>query len=605
MCGIIGMVASRDVVPFLVDGLRRMEYRGYDSAGIAIQSQNTFIRRRAKGKISALMNVVSDAPLNGNIGIGHIRWATHGAPTEANAHPHVSKNVALVHNGIIENWQELKAELLKQGFHFQSETDTEVIAHLIQSYLNQGLPALEAFQSTLKRIRGAYALAAMIDSLPNTLLVARLGSPLVIGLGNNEMYVGSDALALAPVTQEVYFLEDGDSAILSTNSFQIFDAHFAPTQRKLVHTGLTAEDTDKGRFTHFMQKEIFEQPKVMRDLIAHYIDIETHTIKPMSVSFNPKEVERMAFIACGTAYHSGVLGKYWMETLAKINVDVDFASEYRYRDLVQPKKGVFIAFSQSGETADTLAALRRAKAEGQHIASIVNVQSSTMARESSDVLPILAGTEIGVASTKAFTAQCFVVLCLAIWMGRQRGVLSAEYEQELVKAILLLPNSIETNLAKTADIEHIAKAIAPASDVLFLGRGRNYPIALEGALKLKEISYIHAEAYASGEMKHGAIALIDEHVPVVVIAPCDEVLEKSLSNMHEVAARQAQVILVAEAEVCTKNNAQHHIIMQKTHAILSPINFVIPLQLLAYYTALALGKDVDQPRNLAKSVTVE
>lgn len=611
MCGIIGMVARRDVVSFLTDSLKRMEYRGYDSAGVAVRNsvdeQVEFIRRRAEGKISALNAVIAHAPISGEMGIGHIRWASHGQPTTTNAHPHSSTDVALVHNGIIENWQALKQELINSGYQFTSETDTEVVAHLIQSHLDKGLDALTAFRKAIKRLHGAYALAVMIKSAPETLFVARLGSPLIVGEGQGENYVGSDALALAPVTDKVRYLEEGDYAAITEKSINIFDQSDTPVERQLVETGLTADDTDKGGYPHFMLKEIHEQPAVIDGLIEQYIDKETLSIKPLNMTFDPNHIDRIAIIACGTAYHAGMLGKYWIETLARLNVDIDVASEYRYRDLIQPDRGVFIAVSQSGETADTLAALRRAKSENQHIVAVVNVESSAISRESTDVLPLLAGTEIGVASTKAFMAQAMVLLCLAIFMGRQRGVLSATEEEAIVKDLLQLPGKINNLLAKDyiSQMQSLARAISPASDVLFLGRGRQFPIALEAALKLKEISYIHAEGYASGEMKHGAIALIDGKVPVVCLCPTDEVLEKSLSNMQEVAARKAQVILVAEQSVCIQNNFAQFIVMPKVHPITSPLLYVVPMQLLSYYTAVTLGKDVDQPRNLAKSVTIE
>ncbi len=609
MCGIIGMVAKRDVVPFLTDSLRRMEYRGYDSAGIAVRREREgkfeFSRRRAKGKIAALQNVLSDAPVKGNIGIGHIRWATHGEPTEANAHPHKSRTVSVVHNGIIENWQELKKKLVDEGFVFNTQTDTEVIAHLIQSQLDTGLSAQEAFFSSIKQLEGAYAVAVMIESAPDTLFAARLGSPLIIGEGDGEMYAGSDALALAPMTENVRYLEEGDIAILTADSVTIYDKNNEITERPLVATGLTADETDKGKFSHFMLKEIHEQPKVINRLIEHYIDCDRMTVKPLPISFNPQEVDRIAFIACGTAYHAGMLGRYWIEKLARLNVDIDVASEYRYRDLVPNKNGVFVAVSQSGETADTLAALRRAKADNQHILSVVNVASSSMARESQDLLLIHAGTEIGVASTKAFLAQAFVILCFAIWLGRERGTLSLEEEQEIVKALLALPEQIQASIDDVEKVQTIAHSIASADDVLFLGRGRNYPIALESALKLKEISYIHAEGFASGEMKHGTIALIDEYVPVICLCPNDEVMEKSLSNMQEVIARKAQVVLLADQKTCDNNATTQQLVMPEVHPVVSPLLYVIPMQLLSYYTALTLGHDVDQPRNLAKSVTVE
>ncbi len=603
------MVADRNVVSFLIDGLKRMEYRGYDSAGISVRQKHAacyeFSRRRAKGKIAALMNVIKDAPIAGEIGIGHIRWATHGEPTEQNAHPHNAKTVSVVHNGIIENWSDLKSELIHQGYIFSTQTDTEVIAHLIQYYLDKGLSAFEAFRSAIKRLDGAYAIAVMIESAPDTLFVARLGSPLIIGEGDDEMYVGSDALALASMTDKVRYLDEGDYAMLTTNSAHIFDKNDQPVERQLVKTGLSVTDSDKGEYQHFMLKEIHEQPDVLRRLIARYIDVESKTVKELPVSFDAKAIDRIAIIACGTAFHAGLTGRYWIETLARLSVDVDFASEYRYRDLVQPERGVFIAISQSGETADTLAALRRAKDDQQHVVTIVNVESSSMARESVDVLPILAGTEIGVASTKAFVAQIFVVLCLALWLGRQRNTLSLAKEQAIIDDLLTLPDKIENIVDNILPIQQISHSLAVAKDVLFLGRGRNYPIALEAALKLKEISYIHAEGYASGEMKHGSIALIDEHVPVVCLCPTDETLEKSLSNMQESAARKAQTLLVAEQSTCSNNEATCHFPMPTCHAVTSPILYVVPMQLLAYYTALNLGKDVDQPRNLAKSVTVE
>ncbi len=605
MCGIIGMVGEKDVTSFLMNGLHRMEYRGYDSAGIVVYKEGEFLRRRAKGKVAALENVINDAPVDGNIGIGHIRWATHGAPTEVNAHPHFSQDVMVVHNGIIENWQVLKEELTAKGFVFQTQTDTEVIAHLIQDYFNEGLCAFKAFKAAIARLEGAYALAVMIRSRPHELFVARLGSPLVIGLGEGEMYVGSDPLSLALATDKVCFLEEGDYGVITKDEIELYNKNSEAVSRDIVETGLKAEHINKNGFEHYMLKEIYEQPAVFAALIEHYIDTEKKCVKDLSLPFDVQNISRLAFIACGTAYHAGAVGRYYMESLAQIPVDIDVASEYRYRDVIQPKGGAFIAFSQSGETADTLAALRKAKAEGQHIISIVNVESSTMARESDSILPIIAGSEIGVASTKAFTAQCFVVLCLAIWCGRQKGVLSAQDESAIVEGLLSLPRLYNQILEKPELIENIGKAIAPASDTLFLGRGRNFPIALEAALKLKEISYIHAEGYASGEMKHGAIALIDEHMPVIVLAPSDDVLEKSLSNMQEVAARDAQVILVADKQVCESQEAKHKILMPSIHPVVSPLLYVLPMQLLAYYAALALGKDVDQPRNLAKSVTVE
>lgn len=606
MCGIIGMIGpdQENVVPFLMKSLKKMEYRGYDSAGIAVISDDQFLRHRAKGKVSALEEVQKKDPLSASMGIGHIRWATHGAVTVENAHPHQSHHVMLVHNGIIENWQELKEELNNKNFQFSSETDTEVIAHLIQDFLDKGLSAFEAFQNTLKKLDGAYALAVMIGG-EDRLFVARKGSPLVIGVGDDEMYIGSDALTLAAKTSQVIFLDEGDYAIVNQNTVEIYDQNDQKIQKDIVDTGLTTEENDKAGFPFYMLKEIYEQPQVLADLIGRYIDVENHTIKPMDFGIHAQDISRMSFIACGTAYHSGMLGKYYMESLARIPVDVDFASEYRYRDLIQPENGVFVAFSQSGETADTLSAMRRASAEGQHTIAVVNVESSTMAREANHILPTIAGVEVGVASTKAFTAQSFIVLIMAVYLARQKNIMSLDEEKAIVKEILSLPRLFNLALEQSEHIEEIGKAISPAQDVLFLGRSRSFPIALEAALKLKEISYIHAEAYASGEMKHGAIALIDENVPVVVLAPSDHVLDKSLSNMEEVAARDAKVILVAESDVCEKNNAFKKIVMPKAHPLTAPILYTLPMQLLSYYAAIALDRDVDQPRNLAKSVTVE
>ncbi len=605
MCGIIGIVSHKNIVPSLMDGLKRMEYRGYDSAGIAVHAQPSFVYRKAKGKLAALQDRLASNPVEGFVGIGHIRWATHGAPTENNAHPHFADHVSLAMNGIIENWAELKAELEAAGFAFQSETDTEVMCHLVQHYLNQGQDVLDAFYQSLQRLEGSYAFVMMIHNEPEKIYVARHGSPLVIGLGESEMYVGSDALSLAPFTNKVVFLDEGDFGYVDLAGHTIYNKDRAIVDHPVIQHNLSADDTDKGGFDHFMLKEIYEQPKVLADLIDHYIDVENKTIKEMHLGFDVQKLSRMAFIACGTAYHCCLLSKYYMESLGGVAVDVDVASEYRYRDLVQQQNGVFVAFSQSGETADTLGALRRAKDEGQHIVTVVNVESSTMAREADDVLPTIAGPEIGVASTKAFIAQAFVGLCMAVWTGRKRGHLSAQAETQIVTAILELPRLFNHILDHTRCIEAVAQDISKASDLLYLGRKTCFPIALEAALKLKEISYIHAEGYASGEMKHGAIALIDENVPVVVLAPDDEVLEKTLSNMQEVAARKAKVTLIASSETCASAQALHHIPMPKVDKVIAPIVYTLPTQLLAYYAALALGKDVDQPRNLAKSVTVE
>jgi len=608
MCGIIGVLADRDVVPLLLNGLKRMEYRGYDSAGIAVRPYEPaqgIMRVRAPGKIAALQRKIDDNPIHAFMGIGHTRWATHGEATEVNAHPHRATQVTIVHNGIIENWHELKQELLNQGYVFSSDTDSEVVAYLIQSKLDKGLSERAAFSESIKRLMGAYAIAVLIESAPDTLFVARLGCPLVVGEANGEKYVGSDALALAPLTQQIRYLEEGDYAILNKARISIYDHNDTLVERQIVNIGQCNRAAEKGEFAHYMLKEIHEQPGVVRALIASYINIKTKTVKPMPVSFDPERIDKMVFTACGSAYIASMLAKNWIETLAKLNVDVDFASEYRYRDLVQPANGVLIAVSQSGETADTLAALRRAKAENQHIVGLVNVETSTVARESHDMLPVLAGAEIGVASTKAFIAQTLVILCLAIWLGRRRGVLSSSDEQALITALLRLPQQMQAIIERPQHIQQLGQMISPAKDVLFIGRGRMYPIALEGALKLKEISYIHAEAYAAGELKHGAIALVDEHVPIVCLCPNDATVDKTLSNMQEVMTRKGQVILLAEPQTCNDNKTSYQINMAAIHPLLSPMLYTIVLQLLSYYTAVSLGKDVDQPRNLAKSVTVE
>jgi glucosamine--fructose-6-phosphate aminotransferase (isomerizing) len=607
MCGIIGIVSKDQVADRLVDGLRRMEYRGYDSAGVCTVVDGHLVRRRAEGKLVNLVTELARNPAPGTIGIAHTRWATHGAPTTNNAHPHATGEVALVHNGIIENFRSLREELIARGRKFESETDTEVVAHLISEQVEAGLVPEEAVKAVLPRLRGAFALAILFRNYPDILIGARLGSPLVVGYGDGETFLGSDALALAPLTQRVTYLEEGDWVVISREGASVFDQANTPVKRAIVASGATAAAIEKGNFRHFMQKEIYEQPIVVAQTLRSYLRRYEQVVSLPQIDFDLASIRRVTIVACGTSYYAGMVAKYWFERFARLPVDIDVASEFRYRDPVLEPGGLAIFISQSGETADTLAALRHCKAAGQTIAVVVNVPTSTMAREADLLLPTHAGPEIGVASTKAFTCQLAVLAALAVHLAVKRGLISHEEEMEIVGQLDETPAALNAALAHDDDIAAIAPLIAPARDVLYLGRGPDYPLALEGALKLKEISYIHAEGYASGEMKHGPIALIDETVPVIVLAPSGPLFEKTVSNMQEVRARGGKVVLISDAEGIAEagEGCLATIEMPKVHPLIAPLVYAVPVQLLAYHVALAKGTDVDQPRNLAKSVTVE
>ncbi|MEM7702156.1 MAG: glutamine--fructose-6-phosphate transaminase (isomerizing) [Pseudomonadota bacterium] len=607
MCGIIGIVSEEAVADRLVDGLRRMEYRGYDSAGICVVKDAELVRRRAPGKLSNLTKVLVEDPADSVTGIAHTRWATHGAPTAGNAHPHATDEVAIVHNGIIENYKELRAVLAEQGRSFQSETDSEVVAHLISHQVEAGKSPEEAVREVLPRLRGAFALAIAFRSHPDMLIGARLGSPLVIGHGDGEMFFGSDALALAPLTQRITYLEEGDWAIVRRDRAQIFDAEGRETFRPVQPSGASAAAVEKGNYRHFMQKEIYEQPTVVAQTLGSYLRREDNAVALPQFEFDISKINRLTIVACGTSFYAAMVAKYWFEQFARVPVDIDVASEFRYRDPVLEDGGLALFISQSGETADTLAALRHCKAHRQVIGVVVNVPTSTMAREADLLLPTHAGPEIGVASTKAFTCQLAVLAALAAHMAVKKGRMTREEETEVVRHLLEAPAALNAALDHDDDIAAMAPLIAPARDVLYLGRGADYPLALEGALKLKEISYIHAEGYASGEMKHGPIALIDDDVPVVVIAPSGPLFEKTVSNMEEVRARGGKVVLISDADGLAKagEGCLATIEMPVVHPLIAPLVYAIPVQLLAYHVAVVKGTDVDQPRNLAKSVTVE
>src|SRR5882672_1311304 len=549
MCGIVGILGTSPVAGHLVDALRRLEYRGYDSAGIATLDHGALARRRAEGKLAALAARLEKEPLGGNIGIGHTRWATHGRPTESNAHPHATDRVAVVHNGIIENFRELREKLIANGAKFRSETDTEVVAHLVTEEMTKGKPPAEAVAAALKQLRGAFALAFLFAGEDNLMIGARKGSPLAIGYGDGEMYLGSDAIALAPFTDTISYLEDGDWAVMTHKGVEIHDEHGRQVKRDVIKSTASAFLVDKGNHRHFMAKEIHEQPEVVGHTLAHYIDMAAErVVLPGKLPFDFNTLDRISISACGTAYYAGLVARYWFERFARLPVDIDVASEFRYREAPMRPGGLAICVSQSGETADTLASLRYAKEHGQHVLSVVNVPTSTIARESDVVMPTLAGPEIGVASTKAFTCQLAALACLAVAAGRARGVLSETDEKKLVRALIEVPRLMAEALALEPQIELIARDLAKSRDVLYLGRGTSYPLALEGALKRKEISYIHAEGYAAGELKHGPIALIDESVPVIVIAPHDHLFEKTMSNMQEVAARGGRIVLITDSK---------------------------------------------------------
>jgi glucosamine--fructose-6-phosphate aminotransferase (isomerizing) len=608
MCGIIGIIGHEAAAPQLIDALKRLEYRGYDSAGVATLEGGKLTRRRAEGKLKNLEIRLTREPLKGTIGIGHTRWATHGRPTENNAHPHATEKVAVVHNGIIENFAELRRELEGQGAKFSTDTDTEVIAHLVTEEMKRGASPIAAVQAALPRLRGAFALAFLFAGEDNLLVGARKGSPLAVGFGDDAMYVGSDAIALAPFTDKVSYLEDGDWVIVTRSGAEIHDNNGKVAQRAQIKSQASTLLIDKGNHRHFMAKEIHEQPEVVGHTLANYLDMASARIDlPMSLPFDFRALSRVSIAACGTAYYAGMVARYWFEQFAHLPTEVDIASEFRYREVPLAPGNLAICVSQSGETADTLACLRYASAQKQHVLSVVNVPTSSIARESEVVMPTLAGPEIGVASTKAFTCQLAALACLAIAAGRARGVLSKDDEKALAQALIEVPRRLNEALALEPELEQLARDLSKARDVLYLGRGMSFPIALEGALKLKEISYIHAEGYAAGELKHGPIALVDENMPVIVIAPHDKVFEKTFSNMQEVAARGGRLIVMTDAEGAraAAGHATMTLTLPKVHPAVAPIVYAVPVQLLAYHTAVAMGTDVDQPRNLAKSVTVE
>jgi len=608
MCGIVGILGKEPVAGQLVDALKRLEYRGYDSAGVATLEGGALTRRRAEGKLKNLQNRLDEQPLGGTIGIGHTRWATHGQPNEVNAHPHATDRVAVVHNGIIENFHELREELKRKGATFKTQTDTEVVAHLVTDEMNRGRTPVEAVAAALPRLRGAFALAFLFAGEEDLIIGARNGPPLAIGYGEGEMYVGSDAIALAPFTDAISYLQDGDWAVVHRNGAEIRNARGQPVTREVLKSNASSLLLDKGNHRHFMAKEIHEQPEVVGHTLAHYLDMAAERVRlPVTPPFDFRKLQRISISACGTAYYAGLVGKYWFERFARIPVEIDIASEFRYREAPLNPGDLAIFVSQSGETADTLASLRYAKQAKQHVLSVVNVQTSTIARESDVVTPTLAGPEIGVASTKAFTCQLATLACLAIAAGKARGVLSDEDERKLVRALIEVPRLMAEALRLEPEIERLAHALSKSRDVLYLGRGTSFPLALEGALKLKEISYIHAEGYAGGELKHGPIALIDETMPVIVIAPYDRVFEKTVSNMQEVAARAGRIILVTDPKGAREANVDSllTLTLPDMPATVTPLVYAIPVQLIAYHTAVLMGTDVDQPRNLAKSVTVE
>ena len=607
MCGIVGLIGREAAAPRLLEALRRLEYRGYDSAGIATLVDGHIERRRAEGKLVNLAQVLERQPLPGTTGIGHTRWATHGAPTERNAHPHGTARVSVVHNGIIENYAELRAELEAEGVEFETETDTETVAKLLDHLLAGGATPEEAVSATLKRIHGAFGLAMIFAGHPRKLIAARQGSPLAVGFGEGEMYVGSDALALSPLTRRIAYMEEGDWVVLDDSSARFFDAADRPVERAVKLTALTGAAVGKGNYRHFMEKELHEHPVVLGDTLRQYIEPATRAVALPPLPFDPTIVPKITFSACGSAYLAAQVGRYWIEQVARIPAESDIASELRYRDPPLPEGGAALLVSQSGETADTLAALRLLKARGQHILSVVNVSESTMDRESDGTLLTVAGPEIGVASTKAFTAQLAVLASLALGFGRARGVLSAEAEAHLTAALLEVPGHAATLLEDDAEILAMAREVAAARDVLFLGRGSLFPIAMEGALKLKELSYIHAEGYAAGEMKHGPIALIDPAVPVIALCPSGPLFEKTASNLQEAAARGGRIMAFTDeaGAGALRRFAERVVTLPQVDPFVAPILHAIPVQLLAYHVAVLKGTDVDQPRNLAKAVTVE
>jgi glucosamine--fructose-6-phosphate aminotransferase (isomerizing) len=607
MCGIVGILGKGAAAPRLVEALKRLEYRGYDSAGVATLEHGKLARVRAEGKLRNLEAKLAAHPLEGAIGIGHTRWATHGKPTENNAHPHASDRLAVVHNGIIENFRALREELAAKGHRFATETDSEIAAHLVTDELASGKAPAEAVHAALKRMRGAFALVYLFEGEEDLLIGARQGAPLAVGQGEGEMFLGSDALALAPFTDRVAYLEEGDFVVVTRESAEFRDADNRKVQRRFIKTpagGLLAE---KGNYRHFMAKEIHEQPEVIGHTVAHYVDLGAQRLKSFDWPCDPKSLARVSIVACGTASVAGLVGKYWIERFARLPVEVDVASEYRYREPPVDVGGLTIFVSQSGETADTLASLRYAKDNGARTIGVVNVATSSIARLCDVVAPTLAGPEIGVASTKAFTCQLVAMASLALALGRARGALSEADEARFVAELAATPGLVAETLKLEANIEKIAQKLAQARDVLYLGRGTAFPLALEGALKLKELSYIHAEGYAAGELKHGPIALIDAAMPVIVLGPRDPVFEKTISNMQEVAARGGRIVLIGDAHAAEEAAVaiESFLAMPDMASAFAPIVYAIPVQMLAYHTAVIMGKDADQPRNLAKSVTVE
>ncbi|WEJ08681.1 glutamine--fructose-6-phosphate transaminase (isomerizing) (plasmid) [Sinorhizobium sp. K101] len=608
MCGIVGIVGQQPVSERLVGALRRLEYRGYDSAGVATIHGGALDRRRAQGKLVNLEARLKEQPLAGTIGIGHTRWATHGAPTERNAHPHFTDGIAVVHNGIIENFAEMKDELAAAGAEFDTETDTEVVAHLLARFRRDGFGRREAMFATLRRLRGAYALAVLFEDDPLTIMAARNGPPLAIGHGDGEMFLGSDAIALAPFTDEITYLVDGDWAIIGKTGVHIFDNDGNVADRPRQVFSNAASMVDKGNHRHFMEKEIYEQPEVISHALSHYINFNENRVVPVWNDIDFAKIPRLAISACGTAYLAGLIGKYWFERYARLPVEIDVASEFRYREIPLSPQSAALFISQSGETADTLASLRYCKEQGLKIGAIVNARESTIARESDAVFPILAGPEVGVASTKAFTCQLAVLAALALAAARARGTISEQEEQAYVTSLANMPRIMRQVLNSIhPEVQLLSRELAKCRDALYLGRGTSFPLAVEGALKLKEISYIHAEGYAAGELKHGPIALVDENIPVIVIAPHDRFFDKTVSNMQEVAARGARIILITDEKgaAIAKLGTMHTLALPNVDEIIAPMIFSLPIQLLAYHTAVLLGTDVDQPRNLAKSVTVE
>jgi glucosamine--fructose-6-phosphate aminotransferase (isomerizing) len=607
MCGIIGVIGTRPAAPLVLDALRRLEYRGYDSAGVATLVNGHIERRRAEGKLGNLAIALDRTPLPGTTGIGHTRWATHGAPTESNAHPHGTARVSIVHNGIIENHAELRAELESEGQEFSTETDTETVAQLVDLYLKQGMQPIAAAGAAFRRLQGAYALAMIFAGHPELIVGAQHGAPLAVGFGDDEMFVGSDALALAPLTRRIAYLRDGDWTVVDRKGAHFFDHDGNEVEREVKLTKLTGAAIGKGNYRHFMEKELHEHPAVIGDTLHRMINPATRAVSLPELPFDLARIPRITLSACGSAFYAGLVGRWWFEAMARIPTDGDVASEFRYRTPPMPEGGLGLLVSQSGETADTMAALRYMREQHQHVLSVVNVPESSMARESDAVLETVAGPEIGVASTKAFTSQLAVLACLALAAGRARGAISAAEEAGMTAALLEVPGRAAEVLDQDAAIQAIAARIAQARDVLYLGRGNCFPIALEGALKLKEISYIHAEGYAAGEMKHGPIALIDRDVPVIAIVPSGPLFEKTASNLQEAAARGGQVIVFSDAAGAQKLRgiATETVVLPDIDPFVAPILYAIPVQLLAYHVAVLKGTDVDQPRNLAKSVTVE